>query len=91
MHKKINKNDPSFNNQELEEKVNTADPMVREYVSELQKENFRIQKLRAKEEAKNNSERNYFREQIKNLEAELKARPTTTILIERTQPLTNQT
>lgn len=77
--------EPSFNNQELQAKVKSADPIVKEYISELKKENARIQKLRAKEEAQNESEQRYLREQIANLEEKLKSRPVNHIVIERTE------
>lgn len=85
----ITTEETSFND-ELQMKMKAADTIVKEYIDALQKENARIQKLRAKEEVKNKSEQNYLREQIENLESELKSRPTVTVVIDRTEGINDK-
>lgn len=81
--------EPSLKNQQLLNKMKFDALLVKGYASELEKENARIQKLRAKEKAKNKSEQNDLREQIAHIKKELKDRPIITVVIERPEEITH--
>ena len=67
---------------DLQFKVNGADPMVKQFVSDILLENKKLHKRIAKNEAQYQSRQNYLTARITELEHELKDRPMATIVIE---------
>ncbi|HSX90191.1 MAG TPA: hypothetical protein VLG17_19620 [Pseudomonas sp.] len=74
---------PQFEDEDLKSKVNSADPMVKQFISHLLLENKALQEKIVKNEVKYQSKQNYLSAKVAELERALKERPTQHIVIDR--------